>query len=415
MLGLTNTASSAPNPTGFRCSPPRREDALLLACTSANPARREREALRWLTCECKDWDYLVETARQHGVTALVSSRLEAAAADLVPHGALDVLRNRFRANAARNLFLTKELLAIIRDFVTHGIDVIPFKGPVLAITAYGNLAMREFLDLDILVTKEHLERAGQLLIQRGYLQPADQIGGLGSGHVESQLGCDFFRHDGRVSIELHWSFLQRWLGFEVELGVLWGEPTRLNVGGTQVLTLPAEITLLYLCAHGTKHRWSRLCWVVDVAQLLLSHPTLDWDGLLQTAKKTGSRRTLFLGLHLARCLLDSELPEKICVQMKKDLSATTLAGKLCRGIFPSEGRASTTSAGLARDWFYLRTRERWRDRLLYLRYSAAWLLLPSRKDREWVRLPASLNWLYLFLRPVRVACAAVRLRAHRMC
>jgi hypothetical protein len=295
MLGLTNITGSKPNPKGLECSPLRSEDRLLLACASASVGSGVRESLRLLTRECKDWDYLVETARQHGVTALVSSRLDAAAADLVPRSSLDLLRSRFRANAARNLFLTQELLAIVRDFGAYGIDVIPFKGPVLAITVYGNLALREFLDLDLLVTKEHLERAGQLLAQRGYLQPADQVGGLGSGHVESQLGSDFFRQDGRVSVELHWSFLQRWLGFEVELGELWREPARFSVGGTSVLTLPAEITLLYLCAHGTKHRWSRLCWVVDVAQLLHSHPGFGLGPIVTYCQADGLTPDTFHG------------------------------------------------------------------------------------------------------------------------
>ena len=415
MLALTNNSNSEPNYTRLGRTELGTEDALLLACLSPSAGHGEREALRLLTRDCKDWDYFVETVRRHGVTGLVCSRLEAAAANLVPFEPLHLLRRRFRTNAVRNLFLTQELLALIREFGAHGIAVIPFKGALLAITSYGNLAFREFLDLDILVPKQHLRRAGQLLAQRGYQPKADQIGELGSDHVESQLGFDFLRQDGTVRVELHWSFLQRWLGFELELGSVWREPHKVIVGGTNVLTLPPDITLLYLCAHGSKHRWSRLCWVVDVAQVLRSHPALDWDGLLQTAKRIGSRRTLFLGLHLASSLLGSKVPRRVCMEMKIDANVATLANKLCSDIFSSAGRPSRKGAGLAKDWFYLRTRERWQERLLYLRYCAAWYLLPSRKDKEWVRLPTGLGWLYVFLRPVRVVCALVHPRAHRMC
>jgi hypothetical protein len=262
--------------------------------------------------------------------------------------------------------------------------------------------------LDILVQKQHLDRASQLLMQCGYQQPADFAAGQGLGHIESQLGCDFLRKDGKVSVELHWSFLQKWLGFEVDLDALWKAPERVNVGGTNVRRLPVELALLYLCAHGTKHRWNRLCRVVDVAQQLRAQPVIDWDQLLKTAKRTGCLRTFFLGLHLAHELLGAELPQKVWTQMKGDVTVEVLAQEICGVLFSSARQAAPTRAGRMSDWFYFRTKERWKDRLRYLRYSAGWLLLPSQKDRQWIPLPAGLGWLYIFLRPIRAACAIFR-------
>jgi len=393
----------------------RKEETLLVLCANVAVRNGPREALRRIARECSDWPYVVETARLHGITALVSSNLDYSASDIVPREPLEMLRRRFQANAARNLFLTSELLSLIREFTASGIDALPLKGPVLAMTAYGNVALREFLDLDILVPKEQLNRAAHLLRQRGYRQPADQTAERGSRHIESQLGCDFLRQDGRVSVELHWSFLQRWLGFPVDLSALWKAPTRARLGGMDVLALPAHITLLYLCAHGTKHRWSRLCWVVDIAQLLRAGPGVDWNELMQTAESTGSRRTLFLGLHMAHILLGSEIPMKVYDEMTKDMTALRLANRLCRGVFSPRTPAGSNRGSFARDWFYLSTKERWQDRLRYVWFSAGWFFLPSQKDRQWVRLPASLGWLYIFLRPIRVSCDLIRGRSRNWC
>jgi hypothetical protein len=210
---------------------------------------------------------------------------------------------------------------------------------------------------------------------------------------------------------LHWSFIQKWLGFEVDLDALWEVPDHVRVGGTDVLRLPAEITLLYLCAHGAKHRWSRLCWVADVAHVLRAQPDVDWEKLLKTAKRMGCRRTFFLGLYLAHELLKVDLPQEIWAQMKSDASAVALAKEICIGFFSAEAQPTPLRAGLAKDWFYLCTKERWKDRLRYLHYLAGWLFLPSQKDRKWIPLPASLGWLYVFLRPIRAACAAVQPRS----
>ena len=389
----------------------RSEDELLLACASTKLAGGQCKAIRRLAAECKNWDYVLQAARSHGLTPLVCTNLDRNAGDIVPRESLDLLRSRLRANASRNLFLTQELLSLIREFGADGIDVIPLKGPLLAMTAYGNVGLREFLDLDVLVPKRDLDRAGKLLMRRGYRQPAGQGGENRSIHVESQLGCDFVSRDRKASVELHWSFLQKWLGFEVDLDALWKAPSHFSLGGTDVLGLPAEITLCYLCAHGAKHRWSRLCWVVDVAELLRAQPGLNWDELLKTSKRTGSRRTLFLGLHLAHTLLGANLPEEVWAQVKNDDSACVLAQEICGGMFSDGTQAAANYGGWENDWFYLRTKERWQERLRYLQYLAGWLVLPSQRDRQWIPLPAGLGWLYIVLRPIRAARDVVRPRS----
>jgi len=45
---------------------------------------------------------------------------------------------------------------------------IPYKGPTLALAVYGNLALREFTDLDILVQTQNVRQAAELLKDRGY-------------------------------------------------------------------------------------------------------------------------------------------------------------------------------------------------------------------------------------------------------
>ena len=64
---------------------------------------------------------------------------------------LEALRQQDKANAHRALWLTLELLNIHRHLQTRGLEVLPYKGPVLAETLYGNVAMRQFSDLDLLI------------------------------------------------------------------------------------------------------------------------------------------------------------------------------------------------------------------------------------------------------------------------
>ena len=81
---------------------------------------------------------------------------------------LEELREHFYANAGRNLFLAKELIKLLHLFSAHEISAIPYKGPVLAVSVYGNLAFREFGDLDILVRERDYQTAQHLLSAQGY-------------------------------------------------------------------------------------------------------------------------------------------------------------------------------------------------------------------------------------------------------
>ena len=47
--------------------------------------------------------------------------------------------------------LTRELARIMACLENHSVDAIPYKGPALAQAIYGDVAMRQFSDLDILI------------------------------------------------------------------------------------------------------------------------------------------------------------------------------------------------------------------------------------------------------------------------
>jgi hypothetical protein len=132
-----------------------------------------------------------------------------------------------------------------------------------------------------------------------------------------------------------------------------------------------------------------------------------WVEFKKKSKKNGSLRTLFLGLHLADVLFDAKLPLRVLEEIGKDSTVVTLAQEICASYFTAESPDASEHSDLSNDWFYLRTKERWRERRRYLSYLLKWLLLPSQKDKAWVRLPLMLGWLYIFLRPVRVLCGTL--------
>src|SRR5579871_2222005 len=134
---------------------------LLRACARAPGA--DSEQLRSLSAAIRDWPAFIQLADWHGLIPLVSRRLALTGGEVVPPAAATALRDRAHAIAWRALSQTAEMLAIVEALLARGIRVVPFKGPSLAMLAYGDLAARQFGDLDFLVASSDIAAARRIL------------------------------------------------------------------------------------------------------------------------------------------------------------------------------------------------------------------------------------------------------------
>src|SRR5262245_9722910 len=127
-----------------------RELQLLLHCAKNNV---DVQSLRKLVNEGIDWQNALDIAQRHRVRPLLHRGLKFACWDAVPQPRQVELESFERSNLQRNLLCTRELLRLLQILQNNGIAVMTFKGPVLASSAYGNLSLREFNDLDLMVNR----------------------------------------------------------------------------------------------------------------------------------------------------------------------------------------------------------------------------------------------------------------------
>ncbi|HVF54769.1 MAG TPA: nucleotidyltransferase family protein [Pyrinomonadaceae bacterium] len=374
----------------------RPEHELLLCVARVRVDARTAARINELLGLPLDWDYLLELARRHAVRPLVYWQLQTTAPHAVPAPYLRKLKENFQSNAARNLFLNGELCRVLRLFEEHGVPAIPYKGPALAVAAYGNLSLRRFVDLDIMTPRRDVLRARDLLISQGYApQPA-----LSEAQqkilLRTQHNLPLTRDEGRLIIELHWEVATKKFASAMDAEELWKRLETLTLGGVEVKSLSPEDLLLSLCVHGSKHLWERLAWVCDAAELINSHPALDWPRVLGQARRAGIERMLFLGLRLARELLGAALPPEVESEAFDDSSVASLSAQVSAHLFDG---ADYRPAGLARNvLFNLRARRRWRDKLRYFGF----MVSPTDGDLTVLPLPASLSFVYYLMRPFRL-------------
>src|SRR5882672_6537117 len=124
---------------------------LLLSCARVLTTQADEAAIGQMLDEGIDWTLFIRKAVDHELAGLGGHTLARVAPDLVPDDILDAFRVTVDQTRRRNLALFDELARLIETLAASGIETIPFKGPVLAIQAYGDLGLRVFRDLDFLI------------------------------------------------------------------------------------------------------------------------------------------------------------------------------------------------------------------------------------------------------------------------
>jgi len=308
------------------------EWSVLLEC--ASPARvpqRLSELLR-----LADGARLLLLAEEHGVIGLLSASLRDAGESSASSEIRQTLLERQRAQNFLTLRLTAELFHLLELFATKGIGALVVKGPVLAVQAYGDPAMRSYGDLDLLVRQRHIRRATKLLIASGY-QAAVSLSAIDAGKIPGQYL--FSKPDSKLLVELHNELTLRYFPRPLPIEDFFARQIRVRLDAYEAPALAVEDELVLICIHGAKHLWERLMWIADVAALVSRQTSINWERAVASARAVGAEHLLNTGLRLAADVLHAPLPLKVATLVRKDAVAAKLVARILRWL-PAAGYAS---------------------------------------------------------------------------
>lgn len=382
--------------------PPPAKDAVclekrLLVCSARTRISLDTaNQIRALAARQLDWAYLLSEAAENSVTPLFERAMRASAPSAIPAEYSTQLKAAFRANTIRCLFLTAELNKILDLFQAAGVHAIPYKGPVAAAQAYGDITLREFEDLDIILRQRDLPKAHEIILSLGYHPKFPWI--LSPGAAASLVPAEYnYRDDVRgAMVELHTEITLRHFPVAPDLDDFSHRLVPADLSGHAVRTFCAEDALPILCIHGSKHFWERLSWIADISELVQSHPALDWAQAERRAVSLKAQRMLHLGLTLAADLLDVPLPPEVLSHIRADAAAATIAVEIQHTLLSRQLPALDAKGRL-----------NFRRRMVPgamagWRYAARLAVVPAEEDWQMMRLPPPLAPLYIALRPLRL-------------
>jgi len=360
---------------------------LMLCCVRTCSTPQMRVRIKEIATQGVDWQAFLQLATAHGVRPLVYQSLHSTCWEALPEAARQELSHFYSANSAKNRFLAGELLHILQLFEAEHILAVPFKGPMLAAVLYGDLALREFTDLDILIREPDIPKAREILSNQGYRS------NLASTVITPDVNVDELHSASTgISLELHWQFSPRRFVSSLVAEDVWNGIKPIVIFDRQVWSFSSQDMFLFLAVHGGKHSWSALKWLCDLAEFIRSNPELDWPHLFNRAEALGAARTCRLGIYLAAELLQAEVPSSIVCAVREDAQVRRLAQQVRlrieepRDVDPIEGQI-----------FNLKLKERLYDKVRYVFLQCTQY---SGEEERFLSLPSTLSFMYIFVRPI---------------
>jgi hypothetical protein len=381
------------------------EWALLLAACSESPTDRnlsqeKLDELRTLLQRPVQWKPLFARADKHGTLPLLYTSLSGLEG-AVPAEEMRWLKQSYQTNLHKALLLSREQIRIVGTLTERGIEVMPYKGLALAEILYGDIALRQSGDIDLLIRPQDLPRVRDVVRELGYKPQLAFSETEERAYLKSGYECAFDGEAGPNLLELQWAIQPRFYAVDFDMDGLFRRALTIPVAGHPMKTPSPADLLIVLSVHAAKHVWGRLVWLCDIAQLM-RRSELDWKWVGAQARQLGVMRILRVTMLLANRLLGFAIPAAARIHLGEDSGELALVEEILPSIFTGNGYGTES---LAYFRLMMRLRERQGDRLRFMQRLA---LTPGPGEWKAVRLPRALFGLYPLVRLSRLAARLVR-------
>jgi hypothetical protein len=282
-------------------------------------------------------------------------------------------------------------------FDEHHIYAIFLKGILLSRQYYGDLGLRNVIDIDVWVDEEVFNQVKLFLQSLGYVSILDH-------HSFNQQQLNYIHqcnHDeifyntadnSAPVIELHWKLRNALGNFMFDPNKDQENLMQVELNGVAFSVFNHVDQFIFLCVHGAEHGWFKLKWLVDLVHMNKA-VDFDWDYVVNRAKALRSQRELRLAWSLLEEFYDLAIPEMIA---KVKLTSTDkLRLNYVKHLITYEGAFCYTGKEKLLNLFYTLSLNR-------RPFFAKELVLKNLTNTtDWLTLPlsSSLFFLYFPLRP----------------
>lgn len=359
---------------------------LIIECCKEKPSE---DKISYYAKKVKDWNTFLYQVGTHGVLPLVYKSLKILKKTFIPLDILSSLKDNYFKIAKDNILLSSELIKITKLFDLNNIKYINFKGASLSYSVYGDITLRQYCDLDILVELKDKFKINELLKNIGY---ENEYLFLKKTGYENINVITFFNKDLGTTIEIHFELISKSYAINLYDINLFKETNILNLKNNDIKVFNKEFLFIYLCLHGSKHIYERVSWICDINKLLIDK-TINWELVIKYAKSINIERTVLSSIYLASITFETKLPNILTININKDKKISSIANNILVSI-STNNKMSFNSLNI------LLSQRKGIYNKLNLLFKSVFQVKDT--DFELISFPKYLHFLYFIIRPFRL-------------
>ena len=239
------------------------------------------------------------------------------------------LRKDYLSTAVRNTLIYSEFKRVIKSFIDKKIDVIAMKGIALAELIYQDIGVRWMSDIDLLIRKEDISRADEVLKNKGY-KALDSTSYDGIDITGNYLTTCDYRSENQLhpSFHIHWHIVNSTVpapySSRINMDELWRDSVPVEIDGVRVLSMSPHHFLIHLCEHAMRvtHSAAKLIYLLDVSALVERYrETIDWHKVVEFSRNYGLDRFVYNILSLTRLNMGLDVTEWVLERLKPKRTA----------------------------------------------------------------------------------------------
>ena len=142
----------------------------------------------------------------------------------------------YQINLHKALLLSRELIRIVDHLGELGLEVMPYKGLALAELLYGDIALRQAGDLDLLIRPADWPRIRDAVRELGYTPHLALSHAEERAYLKSGYECAFDSAAGPNLLEVQWAIQPRFYAVDFEMDGLFQRSTIVKVAGHPMKT-----------------------------------------------------------------------------------------------------------------------------------------------------------------------------------
>jgi hypothetical protein len=227
-------------------------------------------------------------------------------------------------------------------FDEHHIYAIFLKGILLSRQYYGDIGLRNVVDIDVWVHENDFKRVKDFLMSLGYVGVVDKydFNSKQLNFLRQTTHDEMFFHESDRNapvVELHWKLRNALGNFKFDTKVDSGLLLRVEENNRIFSVFNHIDQFIFLSVHGAEHGWFKIKWLVDLVHLMKTIE-LDWNEVVIRAKDLHSLKEVRLAWELLEQLYGLPKPDTISqiklsfldrFRLKYILSQLVYGGQFC--------------------------------------------------------------------------------------